>query len=193
VLHTARHVSLYDWWQPEGANKCPFMWRTTRSFSPARSYSKWQNGHRSVVSGRLLAPFDCDLAWFLQRQMLAHHGSRGDFLISHSSLLRLLMEANSTSGNLWPMNLIRMLSGGLYRSFRGPLLEGVRDEDEFSPPRYSYMGQWQGDALYFRWMTRLVASSLYAICTTFFAWNQTKTKRRSPQFSSLIVGSRVTL
>ena len=60
---------------------------------------------------------------------------------------------------------------GLYHSFHELLLEGVRDEDEFRPLHYIYLGKWQGNSLYFRWMTRLVVSSLYAICTTFFAWN----------------------
>jgi len=39
---------------------------------------------------------------------------RNDFLISHSSLPRLLVEVNSTPGNEWPDDLIRMFATGAF-------------------------------------------------------------------------------
>ena len=39
---------------------------------------------------------------------------RPDFLISHSSLPRLLVEFNSTLVNSWPMDLVRMLTTGAF-------------------------------------------------------------------------------
>ena len=42
------------------------------------------------------------------------YNPRSDLLISHSPLPRLLVEVNSTSGNSWPMDLIRMLTTGAF-------------------------------------------------------------------------------
>ena len=42
------------------------------------------------------------------------YNPRSDFLISHSSLPRLLVEVNSTSGNPSPVELIRMLTTGAF-------------------------------------------------------------------------------
>jgi hypothetical protein len=42
------------------------------------------------------------------------YNPRSDFLISHSSLPRLLVEVNSTSMNSWPTDLIRMLTTGAF-------------------------------------------------------------------------------
>ena len=42
------------------------------------------------------------------------YNPRSDFLISHSSLPRLLVEVNSTLGNPWPVELIRMLTTGAF-------------------------------------------------------------------------------
>jgi len=39
---------------------------------------------------------------------------RNDFLISNSSLPRLLVEINSTSASVWPKDLIRMLTTGAF-------------------------------------------------------------------------------
>jgi hypothetical protein len=40
--------------------------------------------------------------------------SRSNFLISNSSLPRLLVEVNSTTGNEWPKDLVRMLMTGAF-------------------------------------------------------------------------------
>ncbi|KAH9963827.1 hypothetical protein BC827DRAFT_93003 [Russula dissimulans] len=50
----------------------------------------------------------------VSNQELRKYCPRSDFLISNSSLPRLLVEANSTSETSWPADLIRMLTTGAF-------------------------------------------------------------------------------
>jgi len=55
---------------------------------------------------------------------------RSDFLISHSSLPRLLVEVNSTSVNVWPEDLIRMLTTGAFIvRFANRFLEAFKEKN----------------------------------------------------------------
>jgi len=82
------------------------------------------------------------------------YNPRSDFLISHSSLPRLLVEVNSTSENTWPTDLIRMLTMGAFIvRFANRFLKAFQEQnfvlcaifiwDSGSATRYSLFQQQQ--------------------------------------------------
>src|SRR5712692_6614777 len=85
--------------------------RLTRSPSSDSSIiqrsEEQRDGHRSDVRAHLLAPFHCN-------EQPRKYCSHGDFLISKSTLLRLLVEVDFTSVKSWPTDLARLLLTGAF-------------------------------------------------------------------------------
>ena len=74
----------------------------------------------------------CESGGFGSDEGQRKYNPRSDFLISHSSLPRLLVGVSSTSVDVWPMELVRMLTTGAFIvRFANRFLKPFCDEKNF--------------------------------------------------------------